>query len=115
MRFRQAQQDDGDVKKIFNAVERGDHDDYIIRNNLLFKKRDGDILLVVPKSMRTQIIKRMHEQGHFSVAKTEALLRREYFIPSARSKIEKIIQNCVTCILAEKKARQARGLFKYDR
>lgn len=79
LKFKQAQQGDSDVKKIFDAAKEGKIDDYLIRNDLLFKKRDGDILLVVPRSMRTQIIKQTHEQGHFSVAKTEALLLKNYF------------------------------------
>jgi hypothetical protein len=51
----------------------------VIKNDLLFKLNNEDILLVVPKAMRTQIIKQTHDQGHFSVAKTEALLFRDYF------------------------------------
>jgi len=68
-----------------------------------------NILLVVPKAMRTQIIKQTHDQGNFSVAKTEALLLRDYFIPNAKPKIEKIIRNCVTCILAERKQGKQEG------
>lgn len=109
VKFKQAQQDDNDVKRIFDAVKAGNIDGYIIRSDLLFKKRDGDILLVVPKSMRTQIIKQTHEQGHFSVAKTEALLLRDYFIPNAKSRIEKVIRNCVACILAERKQGKQEG------
>jgi len=109
IKFKQAQQDDNEVKKVFDAVKKGNIDGYIIRNDLLFKKRNGDILLVVPKAMRTQIIKQTHDQGHFSVAKTEALLLRDYFISNAKSRIEKVIRNCVACILAEKKQGKQEG------
>jgi len=103
VKFKQAQQSDSEVKNVLDAVKRGNVDGYVVKNDLLFKVRDGDVLLVVPKSMRTEIIKRTHDQGHFSVAKTEALLSRDYFIPNVKPKIEKLIRNCVSCILAERK------------
>jgi len=109
IKFKRAQQSDDKVKNILNAVKRGNVDGYVVKNDLLFKVRDGDVLLVVPKLMRTEIIKRTHDQGHFSVAKTEALLSRDYFIPNVKSKIEKLIQNCVTCILAERKRGKQEG------
>lgn len=53
--------------------------------------------------MQLQIIRRAHERGHFSVAKTEAILRNDYCIPNVKPKIEKVVKNCVVCILAERK------------
>lgn len=53
--------------------------------------------------MQTQIIRRAHEQGHFSVVKTEALVRKDCYITGLKSKIELIIRNCVSCILPERK------------
>jgi len=109
VKFKQAQQSDSDVKKIFDAVKKGNINDFVIKNDLLFKEHRGEILLVVPKSMRTQIVKQAHERGHFSVAKTEALLLKDYYIPNVRPKIEKIVKNCVTCILAERKQGKQEG------
>jgi len=109
VKFKQAQQSDSEVKNVLDAVKRGNVDGYVVKNDLLFKVRDGDVLLVVPKSMRTEIIKRTHDQGHFSVAKTEALLSRDYFIPNVKPKIEKLIRNCVSCILAERKQGKQEG------
>jgi len=109
VKFKQAQQSDSDVKKMFDAVKRGNINDFVIKNDLLFKEHHGEILLVVPKSMRTQIVKQAHERGHFSVAKTEALLLKDYYIPNVRPKIEKIVKNCVTCILAERKQGKQEG------
>lgn len=49
------------------------------------------------------MIKKTHEQGHFGIAKTEVLVRRDYWIPNLRSKVEGVLQNCIPCILAERK------------
>lgn len=59
--------------------------------------------MVVPERMQDQVIRKMHEQGHFSTAKTEDLVKANYWIPDLRPKIEKIIKNCLSCILAERK------------
>jgi len=51
IKCKQAQQKDNDIKKIFDAVKEKNIEGYTIKNDLLFKKYSGDILLVVPKSM----------------------------------------------------------------
>lgn len=45
------------------------------------------------------------------MAKTEAILRSDYWIPNAKAKIEKIIRNCVVCILAERKHGRQEGFL----
>jgi len=102
-RFKKAQEDDSDVKKISDQAKSDQFNDFTVKNGLLFKKVDGDVCIVVSKSMQSQIIRQAHERSHFSIAKTEALLRRDYWIPNVKTKIEKIIKNCIACILAEKK------------
>jgi len=85
--------------------------DYIIKGELLFRENNGELLVVVPKSMQSQIIRQAHEIGHFSVSKTEAILRNDYWIPNVKVKIEKILRNCVACILAEKKHGKQEGFL----
>jgi len=53
--------------------------------------------------MQDQVIRKMHEQGHFSTAKTEDLVKANYWIPELRPKVERAVRNCLTCILAERK------------
>lgn len=66
---------------------------------------------MVPRAMQSQIIRRAHEEGHFSVAKTEAVIRRDCYIQGLRPKIEKIVRNCIDCILAEKKQGKQEGFL----
>jgi ribonuclease HI len=110
-RLKKAQESDSDVKKIFDRAKSNQVDDFVVKNSLLFKEVDGDLCVVVPKSMQSQIIRQAHERGHFSIAKTEALLRKNYWIPNVKAKIEKIIKNCVACILAEKKQGKQEGFL----
>jgi hypothetical protein len=60
-------------------------------------------LLGVPKSMQTQVVRRAHEHGHLGITKTEALLKRDYRFVGMREKVDKVVQSCIDCILAEKK------------
>ncbi|XP_011698713.1 PREDICTED: uncharacterized protein LOC105456415 [Wasmannia auropunctata] len=110
-RFRKAKKEDSDIKKICDLASQGQSSDYIIRGGLLFKEDAGDFRLVVPKVMQSQIIREAHEKGHFSINKTEILVRRDYWICNLRSKVEKVVRNCITCILAERKQGKLDGLL----
>jgi hypothetical protein len=69
----------------------------------LYKEIKDIPLLVVAKSMQTQVVRRAHEHGHFGITKTEALLNRDYWFVGMREKVDKMMQSCIDCILAEKK------------
>lgn len=102
-RLRRAQETDDNLKKIFDAIEQGQSEGYLIRGGVLYKEDESDVRIVVPMAMQLQIIRKAHEQGHFGAAKTEALVRKDYWIPGLHSKVESVIRNCVPCILAERK------------
>lgn len=103
-RIRKAQREDPNLTKIFETMEQGELDGYIIRGGILYKEVSDDIRMIIPKVMQMQMIRRIHEQGcHFGVNKTEMLVRADYWIPNLRSKVESVVTNCVACILAEKK------------
>uniref|UniRef100_A0A6P7GEY5 RNA-directed DNA polymerase n=1 Tax=Diabrotica virgifera virgifera TaxID=50390 RepID=A0A6P7GEY5_DIAVI len=53
--------------------------------------------------MQIEVIRNLHEVGHFAVTKTQDLIRRGCYIPNLREKIEHCIGNCVKCILRSKK------------
>lgn len=57
-RLRKAQKDDIDLKKIFDAVERGEPNSCLVRGGVLYRDVDGDVRVVVPKSMRRQMIRK---------------------------------------------------------
>lgn len=102
-RLKKAQREDENIKKKLDEVQGGQLDGYIVRGGLLYKNVDSEIRLVVPKTMQLQIIRRAHERGHFAVGKTETLVKNDYWIPGLRPKVEKIVQNCISCILAERR------------
>lgn len=109
--FKRAQREDKDVERILELATQGNIEGYVVRGELLFKEVDGNLLLVVPSSMRSQVIRKAHERGHFSATKTEALLRNDYWFPNAKAKIEQVVRNCVECILANRKQGRMEGLL----
>jgi len=102
-KLKKAQREDSELKQIISLAENQSINGYVVQNKLLFKEIDHDVKLVVPKSMQTQIIRRAHEREHFSVNKTETLVKRDYWFSNMRAKIERAIHNCIDCILAERK------------
>lgn len=72
-------------------------------NSLLFKEYNSDRLLSFQDRCDLRLLGGHTERGHFSIVKTEALLLKKYWIVRVRHHIEKIIKNCVVCILVERK------------
>lgn len=82
-----------------------------LQNNILYRKFNDDLLLVIPKTMQYDIIKQTHDKGHFSVGKMERLLKKEFWFSRMRDKVEKTVRNCIPCILAERKHGKSEGLL----
>lgn len=86
-----------DLKDIFEAAARKSANGYVIQNDLLYKEIDDDLRLVVLKAMQSQIIRNAYENDHFSVDKTEKIIKRDYWCAGMRPKIAKILHNCISC------------------
>ncbi|GFV77912.1 hypothetical protein TNCV_661 [Trichonephila clavipes] len=103
LQFLKAQQADDQITTIKTLLETTPHDNYIVKNKLLYDTVNGTDLLVVPDEMQANIIKTAHERGHFAVLRTQDLVSKDFYIPRLKDKVEKCIQNCVTCILTNRK------------
>ena len=112
VRLREAQREDVDLQKIREDAEHCQGEGYVVKNDILYKRVNDIPLIMVPKRMQTQVVRRAHEHGHFGAAKTEALLKRDFWFKGMRHLIEKIIRNCVNCILAERKHGKQEGCLQ---
>ena len=70
--------EDVDLRKIREDVEQCQGEGYVVKNDILYKRVNYIPLIVVPKRMQTQVVRRAHEHGHFGAVKTEALLKRDF-------------------------------------
>ncbi|UYV70942.1 hypothetical protein LAZ67_8001189 [Cordylochernes scorpioides] len=111
-KIRNAQGKDPLIKALLVIVEEKQvYDGYFEENNLLWKEVEGDRTLVIPKGMEIEIIKLAHEEGHFGVQKNFEMLKKEYYITDLKSKIKKYIQNCIPCILSNRKHGKQEGML----
>ncbi|GBN95718.1 hypothetical protein AVEN_21208-1 [Araneus ventricosus] len=110
-RLKSALDNDNEVKAIKELLRISAYKNYCYRNGILDKFVEGKELVVVLDSMQTEIIRNAHELGHTGVKYTEKHLQGYYYIPKLRQKVEKIISNCVHCILINQKRRKKEGLL----
>ena len=110
-RLIRAHREDESLRDLLKFTENEEKDDFTMKNGLLCKIINDYVLIVVPKSMQSQVVRQAHERGHFAINKTEAILKREYWFKGIRSKVEKIVRNCINCILAERKQGKQEGLL----
>ena len=93
-------------------LEKSEYDSYFVRNGALFKEVMGRELLVLPKGMQKDVIRKTHEEnGHFGWRKMKDLLEQQYYIPNMRRLVEKQLLNCIPCILAERKQGKQEGFL----
>ncbi|GFU10811.1 transposon Tf2-6 polyprotein [Trichonephila clavipes] len=101
-RLQRAQQEDENIQNLKSLIGTNNATDFFIKNEILYKYVDGRELIAAPRDMQTELIKLAHEKGHFSSAKTEEIVKREFFIPNLSKQVQNVIINCVSCILANK-------------
>lgn len=108
--IKKQQERDDETKALIEVLKNKEsYDNYFMRGDLLYKFKDGRNLLVVPKSLETDIIQAIHEKGHFATARTEEIIRQEYYIKNLKDKVEQYIASCVPCILTRRKEGKQEG------
>lgn len=101
---------DDDLNTIREILkEQPDYKEYFMKGDILYKLVDDNELVVVPKGMRSEIIRNAHERGHFSVKKTKELISKEYYIPNLEERIQKQISNCIPCVILNRKRGKQEG------
>ena len=70
----------------------------------------GNQLCVPDCSLRLQIIKELHGEGHVGRDRTLQLVRESYFWPTVRKEVERFVERCRICQVSKGKATNA-GLY----
>lgn len=55
-------------------LEEGASEDYTLKRDILYKFEEGKDLLLIPKKLQNEIIRKCHEFGHFGIKKTKELV-----------------------------------------
>ncbi|GFT14880.1 transposon Tf2-8 polyprotein [Trichonephila clavipes] len=112
-KLKKAQEEDDNIQTLKSLLEKQESEEFFERNGILYKYLNGLELIVTPKAMQAELIKLIHENGHFSVGKTEEIVKQEFFIPNLSNVVKKVIVNCVPCILANKKTGKKEGFLNH--
>lgn len=88
------------LAKLRTELEGKVSNSFEMQEGLVYKKIESDkLLFYVPDSMEDNVIRSCHdEMGHFGVEKVTALIRKQYWFPSMKSKVESYIRKCLVCI-----------------
>ena len=84
-----------------SAVHAGERTDFLLHNGFLFK---GNQLCVLDCSLRLQIIKDLHGEGHIGRDRTLQLVRDSYFWSSMSKEVECFVERCRSCQVSKGKA-----------
>ncbi|GFU29389.1 retrovirus-related Pol polyprotein from transposon 412 [Trichonephila clavipes] len=80
-KLKNAQEEDDNIQTLKSLLEKQESEEFFERNGILYKYLNGRELIVIPKAMQAELIKLIHENGHFSVGKTEEIVKQEFFYP----------------------------------
>lgn len=106
------QANDEKCKTIIERLKsNGRFQEFQMRREILYWFKDGAYLVVVPKSMQTQLVRKAHEVGHKSARRTQEVLQRDYYIERLGPKCAQVIANCVECILSARKSGHQEGFL----
>lgn len=103
LQVRNAQKNDEQCKLTTALLAKGPYENYVLRNEVIYKFRDGHYLLKIPRAMTNEILARIHGDTHISRKRMEITAKQQYDIPDLTKRVDRFVSNCVTCILATKK------------
>ncbi|KAG7568203.1 Ribonuclease H-like superfamily [Arabidopsis thaliana x Arabidopsis arenosa] len=93
--------------RIFVEATNGVSDGYTLHEGFLFR----GLRLCIPEcSLRLQIIRELHTEGHVGRDRTLQLVTASYFWPSLRRDVERFVERCRVCQQAKGRASNA-GLY----
>lgn len=90
--------------KIWRALQHELSDEYMLLDGFLFR---GTRLCLPDCSLRLQVIRELHGEGHVGRDRTLQLVMASYFWPTLRRDVERFIVRCGVCQAAKGKATNA--------
>ncbi|KAJ0885239.1 putative nucleotidyltransferase, Ribonuclease H [Helianthus annuus] len=92
---------------ILQDVQLGKRADFLVHDGFLFKENQ---LCIPNSSLRLQIIKELHGEGHVGRDRTLRLVQSSYFWPTLRRDVERFVRRCRICQVSKGTATNA-GLY----
>lgn len=104
------------IKEILNDPKYKDVTDikqnFVMKDNRLFRRVMDELKWVVPKGARWQICKQNHDDiGHFSVDKTFSKISKDFWFPKMKRFITKYVKACIHCAYGKMPAGKKEGFL----
>lgn len=93
------------MQRIIKSVIDHSDQEYVLSDGVLYKRIGSDLLLIVPRSMQSEVILQVHEQSHFGWRNTEYQIRAEYWFPTCEGAAGR--EQLYSLSVSEKEARQS--------
>ncbi|GFX87152.1 retrovirus-related Pol polyprotein from transposon 297 [Trichonephila clavipes] len=78
-KLKNAQEEDDNIQTLKSLLEKQESEEFFEQNGILYRYLNGRELIVTPKAMQAELIKLIHENGHFSVGKTEEIVKQNFY------------------------------------
>ena len=86
------QQDEEERLRVIKEILKTQpYEGYLIEDGLLKRVVDNNKVVVLPTSMQTEIIRKVHGNGHFAVKKMTQDIQREFYVPNLKEKLERFV------------------------
>ncbi|GJR75541.1 putative nucleotidyltransferase, ribonuclease H [Tanacetum coccineum] len=89
---------------VLQGVQAGEKPDFFLHDGFLFK---GNQLCIPDSSLRLQIIKELHGEGHVGRDRTLQLVQASYFWPTMRKEVDRYVKRCRVCQVSKGTATNA--------
>ena len=107
-----AQNRDANILKLKSDLEKNESKFFTLINGLVYRKKGDDVMFNVPSDMESRVIQTHHESlCHLGTEKCFDYLRKTYWFPNMKIKIEKYIKTCLKCIEFSTKSGKVEGVL----
>lgn len=92
---------------VLQGIQSGQMSDFLLHEGFLFK---GNQLCIPDSSLRLQIIRELHGEGHVGRDRTLQLVQSSYFWPTMRKEVDRYVKRCRICQVSKGTSTNA-GLY----
>lgn len=107
-----SQSTDSEIVKIRAKLENSEDKLYEMRNGIVYRKKDKQILFYVPEQLESQVIRKYYDKlGHVGSEKTLDNIVHTYWFSNMHRKIKQHIESCLKCIAFSPVSGKSEGLL----
>lgn len=106
------QSDDPVIAGIRKELEQSEHKLFEMRNGLVYRKYQGQILFYVPATLEASVMHKYHnEMSHVGLEKTVRNIMNSYWFPDMKTKVKNHIKGCLKCVAFTPNSGKPQGLL----